>query len=93
MAPRVAATGDLHASTGSATINNCHFIIRLAEVHHPATDTTESLSLLLQSLAGPVVAYPLFPPAFLPACHMTYTRCSTLVNVHTCLMAGSLKVF
>ncbi len=59
--PRVAATGDLHALTGSVIISSCHFIVRLADAP-PAADTTQPLSLLSQSLGGTCGGVPTVPP-------------------------------
>ncbi len=50
--PRAAASGDLHASTGSTTINSFYAIFRVADRHQLAGDLTQPLSLPLQSLGG-----------------------------------------
>ncbi len=61
-------------------------------MNHLADDPTQPWSLPPQSLGGPVVAYPLFQWAFLPARHVTYTRWPKHVDiVHTCPSLPCLK--
>jgi hypothetical protein len=69
--PRVAATGDLRTSTSFVTTYGFCTHVKPANLCQLAAKPPQPLSLPPQSLGGgPVVAY---PPAFPPACHVTYT--------------------